>query len=279
MIERHVAESIPALQKVAVNHGNHLARLHAMWTLEGVQKIDVPILLTALNDPHPKVRAAALRLSEPLLQKSSSNTAGLRTKVLSLTEDQAADVQIQLALTLGEIAPDGSAKTALTALAQSKVTLASNAANFSVTAQDPKPEVVKPKGSTLSAAEMKRFDLGKAHYETVCLPCHQPHGLGQEGLAPPLVGTEWVSGPEGRLVRIVLHGLRGPITVKGQPFELDMPALGILDDDQIATILTYIRNEWGHAFAPVSTETVKKIRDQTVKREEAWTQEELLKIP
>jgi mono/diheme cytochrome c family protein len=139
--------------------------------------------------------------------------------------------------------------------------------------------VANPAGPKLSAAEMKRFDLGKANYETVCLPCHQPHGLGQEGLAPPLVDTEWVRGPEGRLVRIVLHGLRGPITVKGQPFELDMPALGILDDEQIATVLTYIRNEWGHAFPPVSTETVTKIRAETEKREEAWTQEELLKIP
>ena len=134
------------------------------------------------------------------------------------------------------------------------------------------------KGPSLSPDEMKRFEMGKANYELVCLPCHQPHGLGQEGLAPPLAGSEWVAGTDRRIIRIVLNGLRGPITIKGQRFELDMPALGILEDEQIATILTYIRNEWGHSFAPVSTETVKKIREETSKREDAWTQEELLKI-
>ena len=101
--------------------------------------------------------------------------------------------------------------------------------------------------------------------------------MGQEGLAPPLVGSEWLRS-EDRLVRILLHGLRGPIVVKGQPFELDMPALGILEDEQIATILTYIRNEWGHSFPPVTTETVKKVRASTSERQDSWTQEELLKI-
>ena len=76
----------------------------------------------------------------------------------------------------------------------------------------------------------------------------------------------------------MLNGLRGPIQVKGQAFELDMPALGVLEDEQISTVLTYVRNEWGHAFAPVSTETVKKIREETAKREDSWTQEDLLKI-
>ena len=136
----------------------------------------------------------------------------------------------------------------------------------------------KPAGPKLSPAEMKRFEIGKANYEVYCLPCHQPHGLGQEGLAPPLVGSEWIGWPETRLIRMVLHGLRGPITVKGQPFELDMPSLSVLDDEQIATVLTYVRNEWGHAYPPVSTNAVKQVRDQTADRVDAWTQEELVKI-
>ena len=135
-----------------------------------------------------------------------------------------------------------------------------------------------PAGPKLSPAEMKRFENGKANYEVYCLPCHQPHGLGQEGLAPPLVGSEWVGWPETRLIRMVLHGLRGPITVKGRPFELDMPSLSVLDNEQIATVLTYVRNEWGHAYPPVSTNAVKQVREQTADRADSWTQEELLKI-
>ena len=143
----------------------------------------------------------------------------------------------------------------------------------------PKPVVAAPiKQSNLSPVEQKMVAAGKANYELFCLPCHQAHGLGQEGLAPPLAGSEWVSGSEQRIIRIVLHGLRGPIKVKGQPFDLDMPALGVLDDEQISTVLTYIRNEWGHAYPPVTAATVKKVREQTAERADSWTQEELLKI-
>jgi mono/diheme cytochrome c family protein len=144
-------------------------------------------------------------------------------------------------------------------------------------AREPVPVAAAPSGPKLSPDEMKRFETGKANYEGYCLPCHQAHGLGQEGLAPPLAGSEWV-GSEQRIARIVLHGLRGPIKVKGQPFELDMPALGVLDDEQIASVLTYIRNEWGHSFPAVTTNTIQQVREQTADRNDAWTEEELLKI-
>jgi mono/diheme cytochrome c family protein len=102
--------------------------------------------------------------------------------------------------------------------------------------------------------------------------------MGQEGLAPPLVGSEWAQGSEQRVVRIVLNGLHGPIKVKDLTFELDMPALGALDDEQIATVLTYVRNEWGNSAPPVSTNIVKQIRELTNERADAWTAEELLEI-
>ena len=60
---------------------------------------------------------------------------------------------------------------------------------------------------------------------------------------------------------------------------MDMPTLNVLDDDQIASALTYIRREWGHGYEPVTPATVKSIRDETEKREDAWTMAELLKIP
>lgn len=138
---------------------------------------------------------------------------------------------------------------------------------------EPEPEV-KP----LTAEQMTRFQLGKTQYETTCAACHQPHGYGQEGLSPPLVDSEWVAGREERLARIVLHGVRGPISVKGQKYDLDMPALGTFDDEQIAAVLTYIRREWAHTLDPVEPATIKQIRAATGEREEAWTEAELLKI-
>ena len=279
LVERNNPSSGAPLLAMATSHTNELARLHALWALEGLKKIDAAVLLKTMDDKHPKVRAAAVRISEALLRPSSPPAADLRKRVLALAGDGEADVQIQVALSLGEIAPDDASKTALKTLAQSQFALAKGAANFSMAALVPKPVVAAPiKKSKLSPAEQKMVEAGKANYEMVCLPCHQPHGLGQEGLAPPLAGSEWVAGPEQRIVRIVLNGLRGPIKVKGQPFELDMPALGVLEDEQIASVLTYIRNEWGHAYPPVTAETVKKVRDQTADHADSWTQEELLKI-
>ena len=275
LIERNDANALEALRKTATGDANPLARLHALWTLEGLKQADTPLLVTMLDDKDAKVRAAAVRVSEGSLRSTASDANELRKRVLACAKDKTADVQIQLALTLGAVPEDDASKAALKALAQSSFNLARDAANFSITARNAKPTVAAAaKGPKLPAAEMKRFEAGKGNYEAVCLPCHQPHGMGQEGLAPPLVGSEWLKS-EQKLARILLHGLRGPITVKGQPFELDMPALGVLEDEQIATILTYIRNEWGHSFAPVSNETVKKVREATADRSDAWTQEEL----
>ena len=133
---------------------------------------------------------------------------------------------------------------------------------------------------SLPAAAKASFERGRELYATICGACHQPHGNGQEGLAPPLVDSEWVLGSEQRLIRVVLHGLRDAITVKGVRYELNMPALAeALDDAQIADSLTYIRREWGHAAAPVSADVVKAVRAQEAKREDSWTQAELQKIP
>ena len=72
---------------------------------------------------------------------------------------------------------------------------------------------------------------------------------------------------------------RSPINVKGKTFQLDMPALAVFDDEQIASILTYVRREWGHTASPVEPGSVKSVRAETEKREEAWSEAELLKIP
>jgi mono/diheme cytochrome c family protein/glucose/arabinose dehydrogenase len=130
----------------------------------------------------------------------------------------------------------------------------------------------------LTTAEKEQFESGKQTYLLTCAACHQPHGLGQEGLAPALVDSEWVTGSEKRLARIVLQGLRGPITANGKQISLEMPPLGILEDQQIAAILTYIRREWNHTASPVTTEFVAKTREETASREEPWNEADLLKI-
>jgi mono/diheme cytochrome c family protein len=162
--------------------------------------------------------------------------------------------------------------------------LAKDAATFSLAKRTPRTATETVASSTakappLSEEEQKRFEFGKSIYELTCLACHQGHGRGQEGLAPPLVDSEWVAGSEQRLIRMVLQGIRGPIQVKGQRYEMDMPALGVLDDEQIAGALTYIRRAWGHGFTAVHPDTVKKVREATADRVEGWTAEDLKAVP
>lgn len=131
----------------------------------------------------------------------------------------------------------------------------------------------------LSPADQKRFDSGKTRYQTLCVACHQLNGQGLAGLAPPLAASEWVEGPEGRLARIIMHGVRGEIVAAGVTFNVEMPPLGAaLDDEAIAEIMTYVRNEWGNRASVVETSAVKAIRTAEAKRGESWTVEELLKI-
>jgi len=145
------------------------------------------------------------------------------------------------------------------------------------TAEDKKP---KP-APDLSAEERKLFDDGKELYQITCLSCHQLNGMGQESLAPPLVGSHWVTNSTERLVRITLHGLRGPIKVNGRVYEfpIEMPPLAVLSDEQIAGVLTYVRREWGHTASTIAPAAVKKIREATSNREQSWTEPELNKIP
>ena len=125
--------------------------------------------------------------------------------------------------------------------------------------------------------------VGKRLFTANCVACHQATGLGVAGQFPTLVGSEWVltEGWHGdnHLVKILLHGLQGPIQVKGSTYNGAMPPWKQLKDDQIAAILTYIRGEWGNNESPISAEQVAKIREETAAQTEPYTQAQLQAIP
>lgn len=100
------------------------------------------------------------------------------------------------------------------------------------------------------------------------------------GEAPPLDGSAWVAGPENRAIKIVLHGLRGPIEVRGKAYNQEMPGFGpILTDADIASLLSYVRKRFGGASTPVSEAAVSVIRTANRGRKGYWTVDELLREP
>jgi mono/diheme cytochrome c family protein len=140
-----------------------------------------------------------------------------------------------------------------------------------------KPGAVEVKVVPLTPDQQALFDKGKTVYTTLCGVCHQPTGAGMPGLAPPLLNSEWALGPVDRPIRIVLGGLTGPVEVAGTKWQLEMPGLPILSDDDIAAVLTYIRREWEHTQSAVTPQEVAAIRAATKTRAKPWTAEELQK--
>ena len=117
---------------------------------------------------------------------------------------------------------------------------------------------------------------GASVFSSRCAACHQATGQGLPGAFPPLAGSEFVLGDEERVVRIVLHGLTGPVTVKGQSFNGAMPAWAdALSDAEIAAVLTYVRSSWGNSAEAIATEQVAEERTKTASRTTPWTAGEL----
>ena len=108
------------------------------------------------------------------------------------------------------------------------------------------------------------WDLGKKQYDTPgsCITCHQPTGAGLSGAFPPLAESEWVTGPVENLIRIQLRGLSGPIEVKGITYNNVMAPMASQTDEQVAAVLTYIRNSFGNEASAVTPEMVAKYRDE-----------------
>jgi mono/diheme cytochrome c family protein/glucose/arabinose dehydrogenase len=384
LVERNDEAALSPLREMAAQAENPLARVHALWTLEGMGNLSPDVLIAALKDTHGKVRANAIRLSETFMPQDT----GLTSEVLKLSADEDADVQLQFALSVSAVnTPDASAAVAdvVTAAADSQYVrdaamsgmkgreleflerllnddrwaekqngrdvmlavltrcvmaegkpdrvmrltdlIASQTAptqawrqlamveSFpeinpkrpvrnvvklttrpsSLDALSASPDQKVREGTvrvahvlmwpgkrvnsatrrSLSQAEQDRFDAGRIVYAQVCGNCHKPDGMGQAGLAPPLVDSDWVLGDQQRLIKIVLHGLRGPVKVNDQVWELDMPHLRILSDKEIASVLTYVRHEWLHDASSVTPQDVAKLRERYKDRVDAWTAQEL----
>ncbi len=161
--------------------------------------------------------------------------------------------------------------------------LALNSGGFKADVFNPQLVAWAGGGAAVDQGPPDPMVVGKRLYTQNCVVCHQTTGQGIAGQFPPLAGSEWVVGGDwhgdNHLVKILLHGLQGPIQVKGNTYNNAMPPWKQLKDEQIAAILTYIRAEWGNAAPAITPEFVKAVRDASGDRSDPWTQPELKAIP
>jgi mono/diheme cytochrome c family protein/glucose/arabinose dehydrogenase len=370
---------IPALLQKVQNGASALGRLHALWTIEGLGRLEFPTVLLALRDRDPRMQVAALRLSERFLP---SQGASLAKEYARLAENGSADVRRQVLLSLGQAQTDWAMNLLVSLLAAggdawqpsvAAVALAGREERFiprvlddpawskgdagqllvlkqlgiavmrggdqkriprllsalegkagdkravaflygvaSVRRNAPpiplpaRPTVIAalagsarnddqqlakalseqfnwgqarpPKAAVakLTPEEQTRVEMGRAQYALVCAACHQPGGEGLPAVAPSLVGSSWVNGSADVVIKIVLHGLTGPVTVNGEEWNMTMPGFAAaFDDEKIAAIATYIRREWGNQATAVLPAQVAALRRENASRSLPWTGIEL----
>ena len=136
-------------------------------------------------------------------------------------------------------------------------------------------------GAAEQVAELTPAEKGAKIYSANCATCHQANGVGVAGQYPPLAGSDIVNGGSRRHVMIVLKGLQGPLTVKGQHYgsAVMQPWEKTLTDEKIADVITYERSAWGNKGAPVTAEGVAAMRKELAGRAESYTEPDLLAVP
>ena len=254
------------LEKMAKNSTNELARIHALWTLEGLGLLKKDLVLEFLKDKSATIRIQGLRASETLYKYGEKS---LEKSYQEMTLDTEASVVIQalqsayvLKITGFEEMLKKANKSNQTKGVQLVTTqLLENIA-----------EAKKLAETQYSPAEFVLYNQGKTIFDSYCATCHGVKGLGTptgaiggQLIAPAFSGSPRVQGHPEYVVKTLLHGLTGAI--EGKEYEGVMIAMDSNDDQYIAAIASYIRNEFGNSGSFISSDYVEKVRKNTAQKD------------
>ena len=301
MVDRKDPAVVPFLEKLT-QAGPARARAHAIWTLEGMGRLTAGHLASAIGSTDPDLQASALwaatRLTPaelgkltPVLLTASAGEANLPhlARVLGATGDPRAFARLRGLLDQHRRSPflrqavvsglDGHE----TAFIDAAMKDSKDKELLDWLRQGAAKTDDTPQGPGLTGTALAAFERGRVlyHGEAACFGCHGADGAGLPNLGPPLARSEWVTGKPETLIRILLHGMSGPVEVDGTLYTppTDMPGLSFnpaMTDARIADLSTYLRNEWGNQAAPVAESLVARERAATRDRAgRPWKAEEL----
>jgi mono/diheme cytochrome c family protein len=264
---------VPDLIKMAGSSSNELARIHALWTLEGLDGLNADLVKKFVQDPNPNLKIQGLRAAETLYKYGEK---GLAEVFESAARDNNPDVAIQALLSAHVLKVDQVVNLI-------KDTMKRNSSHgIQVVGSqllEKIEEIKKASETRFEKKELALYVMGKSIYDSYCSTCHGPKGLGSpagEGrlIAPPFSGSQRVLGHPEYAVKVMLHGLEGAIDSK--EYEGVMIAMHNNDDEYISSVLSYIRNDFGNTGTFVTPEYVAKIRQETEEREKAYSFDELV---
>lgn len=279
-VQAHLRNWIDHLNERDPRYEHHL--LEALWVTWGFNQVDESLLRRLLKAKDYRARAAAVRV----LRYTGHQVADQADLLMQAAKDEHGRVRLE-AITAASwldkekglpIVTEAGKKPLDEWMVHAYETALAHLNGHAV--EEKKEAIVK---TDLKGVERDLFIKGKAIYarEGFCGTCHQPDGKGLTASGfPPLVGTNWVTGNDERLIKLVLKGLHGPIEVLGKKYPGQVPMTpfgGMLKDDEVAAVLTYVRNSFGNKAPAISPDKVKEVRAATKDKTGFYSPEELLK--
>ncbi|MEM9722903.1 MAG: PVC-type heme-binding CxxCH protein [Bacteroidota bacterium] len=271
---------VEQLDKEDPRYEHHL--VEALWVSWGLNEIDQDLLRTLLDAKDFRARAAAVRV----LRYGAHQVDDQAELLLQAANDPEGRVRLE-AITAASWLEKEQGMPILTAAAQKPLDpWIVNAHATSLAHINGERLEVRSGGEIkthLTGAEREQFITGKSIYqrEGLCATCHQADGKGLEAAGfPPLAGTRWVLEDPDRLIKLTLKGLMGPIQVKGKNYPGAVPMTpheGLLNDNEIAAVLTYVRNAFGNKASTIRGDQVFHIRESIADKKDFYTPETLLK--
>ncbi|HEY9154338.1 MAG TPA: discoidin domain-containing protein, partial [Opitutaceae bacterium] len=261
---------VPQLRRLGEKSSNQFERIHALWTLEGLDAITPDLVRRALTDSDPEIRRTGIRLSEEFIMKPREEK--LRAETETLLKDPDPNVVIQAMESIKRVGvPD--AKELAKKTAESSKSVGVYAINEQLWAEQKEDPFIQP---LLGTSGLKSYRDGRALFNSVCFACHGENGLGTPSgqgrtIAPPLAHSPQVLESADAMADIVMHGLQG--VVDGKDYGAPMVPMGSYSDQQLADVLTYIRNSFGNRASAVTPAQIAAIRKQP--HAKFWTMAEL----
>ncbi len=257
--------------------------LEAMWATWGANKINADIVQKLLESNDYHARAAAIHA----IRYNTDKIKNYKDLMAKATKDESGRVKLELIAAASWLKPsegiDLMNAIDSTSLDQwNKPAYLTSVAHLNNKSVKEKTETSKT-ATKLTGPALEQYRRGAVIYakEGFCVTCHQPNGKGLDASGfPPLNASKWVTGSEDRLIKLTLNGLLGPIEVNGKkyPGQVPMTPFGMmLNDQEIADVLTYVRNSFTNEANPISAAKVKEIRESIKDKKGFYSPEDLLK--
>ena len=283
LVLRRDKSVVPALRTMARWSDNQLARIHALWTLEGLEALDASLVRELMKSPDPKIRIQAIRASESLYKAGDKSFAA---EYRNFLEDADTDVVIQAMLTLNLYrVPDSDALIKTTSAARPArgiKEIGDQILKGTSTSQGQRPALSDTGAGAvnLSVDSRRSVQRGETAYREICAACHGSDGKGAPmagapagtTLAPPLAGSPRLQGHRDYVIKVLMNGLMGP--VNGTDYGAVMVPMGANTDEWIADVASFVRLGFGNTgtiVKPSEVALVRKVGD----RKTPWTLTEL----